>query len=119
MQLTRRADKNFDMQFGNGLANFAVDSEATAQNVRTRLQLLLGEWFLDITAGVPYLQSITPKPVDLALCESIFKQTCIDTDGVDQLVSFRMNYDSTARSLSVFASLTTVWGDTINIQVTQ
>lgn len=123
MQLTRRLDLNHDMTFGAGLANFAVNAEATAQNVRTRLQTIQGEWFLDVSAGVPYLdndyvsKAITDKPADLAFAESSIQEEILDTDGVSSLDSFASEFDSETRVLSVQASVETEFGSTENIVV--
>lgn len=123
MQLTRRLDANHDMTFGQGLANFAVDAEATAQNVRTRLELLQGEWFLDTSAGVPYLQNdyvakaITDKPADLAFSEAAVQQEILDTDGVDSLDGFASQFNRDTRLFSVQATVKTEFGTTENIKV--
>jgi hypothetical protein len=123
MQLTRRLDANHDMQFGAGLANFCVDAEATAQNVRTRLELLQGEWFLDTSAGVPYIQNefvtkgITDKPADLAFAESAIQQEILGTDGVVSIDGFASQFSSSTRLFSVQAKVTTEFGTTENIKV--
>lgn len=117
MQLTRRLDENWDMMFGQGLGNYCTDAESVAQNVRSRLMLLQGEWFLDTDAGVPYLQNITRKPMDLAFAESVFKQTVLETDGVSSIDSFSMTFDSSARELVVSITVITIYGTTANIQV--
>lgn len=119
MTIVRRVDTSFDMTFGYGLANFARDSEAVAQAVRTRLQLLFNEWFLDTSAGVPYLQQGMVKPANLPLIESMVKQTIVDTDGVAELRSFTMSLDRETRRLTIAATVATIYGDTTNIQVTQ
>jgi hypothetical protein len=123
MQLTRRLDPNHDMTFGAGLANFAVNAEATAQNCRTRVQVIQGEWFLDVSAGVPYLdnayvtKAITDKPADILFAESVIQEEILDTDGVDELISFASQYDSDTRQFNVQIALTTLFGTTENIQV--
>lgn len=123
MQLTRRIDANHDMQFGQGLANFARDAEATAQNVRTRLQTIQGEWFLNTSAGVPYLQNdavakaITDKPADLAFADSAIQDEILDTDGVSDVVSYASQFDRDSRLFSVQATVETEFGTTANIQV--
>jgi hypothetical protein len=123
VQLTRRLDPNHDMYFGAGLANFAVDAEATAQNVRTRLQVIQGEWFLDVSAGVPYLdnayvtQAITDKPANIPFAEASIQEEILGTDGVDELLSFASQFDSDARTFNVEVALTTLFGTTENIQV--
>lgn len=123
MQLTRRLDADHDMTFGQGLANFAVNAEATAQNVRTRLQTIQGEWFLDTSAGVPYLENdyvskaITDKPADLAFTDAAIQGEILDTDGVTSLDSFASQFDSSTRLFSVQATLETEFGTTENIKV--
>jgi hypothetical protein len=123
MQLTRRLDANHDMTFGAGLGNFCVDAEATAQNVRTRLELLQGEWFLDTSAGVPYIQNdfvtkgITDKPADLAFAESAIQQEILGTDGVVSIEGFASQFNSSTRLFSVQAKITTEFGTTENVKV--
>lgn len=117
--IVRRIDKNHDMNFGHGIADMAIDAEAVAQNVKTRLYLLQEEWFLDVEAGVPWLQDIMVKPANLALAESIIKQTILDTQDVSEMVSFDMTLDRNTRKISISATVKTIYGDTANIKVTQ
>lgn len=123
MQLTRRLDANHDMTFGSGLANFAVDAEATAQNVRTRLQTLQGEWFLDTTAGVPYLnnatvsKAITDKPADPAWADAVIQAEILDTDGVQAITSYSSVFNRSKRTFAVAVTIQTVYGTTENIEV--
>jgi hypothetical protein len=116
--IVRRLNPDFDMSFGHGLSDYAKEQEAVAQNVRTRLQLLKGEWFLDVDAGVPYLQEIMIKPANLPLAESLIKQTIIETDGVDELRSFDVVFNRNTRRLDVSATVSTIYGSTDNIRVT-
>ena len=47
------------MTFGQGGANFLVDSPAAvAQCVVTRLRLWEGEWYLALDEGTPYFQDV-------------------------------------------------------------
>ena len=72
--------------------NFALtvnDSDAEIeQRLRQNLQTFLGEWFLDITIGVPYLQLVYVKGVAAILIESAFKDIITDTPGVVALTQF-------------------------------
>lgn len=121
--LVRRLDENHDMTFGAGLANFAIDAEGCAQNVRTRLQTIQGEWFLDVSAGIPYLnntyvpKAITDKPADLAFAEASIREETLGTDGVQDLLSFASQFDRSARVFSAQVALTTEFGTTENIKV--
>ena len=116
--IVRRLTDDFDMSFGHGLSDFARDAEAIAQNVRTRLQLLRGEWFLDIDAGVPWLQEIMVKPSNLALAESLIKQTIAETDGITEITNFDLTYDNNIRELSINCTVLNEFNNTQNIKVT-
>jgi hypothetical protein len=97
------------MSFGHGAGNIAVANEAVKQRAATRLSLLLEEWFLDTTAGLPYLQRIVEKPTDLPFVESIVKQKLLGTEGMSSIETFDMVYDSSTRKLSIAASVLTVY----------
>lgn len=113
----RRLDVNHDRTFGQGLSNIAVGAEAVAQRVKTRLYLLLGEWFLDIEAGVPYLQRITTKPSDLFYTESVLRRTILGTEDVSRITSFDMTYNGTTRRLNIATTVTTIYGTLVDIRV--
>ena len=117
--LVRRIDGNHDMTFGHGIADMAVEAEACAQNVKTRLLLLQQEWFLDTDAGVPWLQDIMVKPANLALAESIVKRTILETEDVSELRSFAMTFDRDSRKMSIAATVANIYGSVANIQVTK
>lgn len=109
--LVRRLDQNHDMMFGYGLQNFATEQEACMQNVKTRLYILRGEWFLDTDAGVPYLQSIMGiKPPDFPLTESIIKQRILQTTDVVALANFELLFDRNTREANVRSDIITIYG---------
>lgn len=115
--LSRKLNSNWDIHFGYGLSDYVRDHEAVMQNVKSRLQLLFGEWFLDVEAGVPYLQELMVKPANLQLAESIIKQTIIDTDGVDELRSFDLVFNRDTRTIEISSTVSTVF-DTANFRIT-
>lgn len=115
--LVRRLDEGHDMTFGQGLANYAKDDEATAQAVETRLLMLLNEWFLDTDAGVPYLQDIMVKPGNMPLAQAIIKRTILETEGVQEIRSFDMTRDSETRKIFIQATVTNIYGSVANIKV--
>ncbi len=115
--LARRLDPGHDMTFGQGLANYARDDEATAQAVKTRLLLLFGEWFLDAGAGVPHLQQIMVRPSSLPLAEAIIKRTILETEGVAEIRDFGMTIERETRRLTIQATVTNIYGTVTNIKV--
>lgn len=81
-----------DLIWVNGPLTKADVTQPFTENVRQRLLIRLrtyeGEWFMDTTYGVPYMQSIlgrkTPKPtVDRILQEEILAE-----NGVREILSF-------------------------------
>lgn len=117
--LTRRLNDSHDMSFGTGIADYAVEAEACAQNVKTRLLLLMGEWFLDTSAGVPYLNDIMIRPANMPIVESLVKKTILETDGVSAITDFTMTVDRESRRLTIQATVTTIYGSLANIKVTK
>src|SRR5208283_5330097 len=55
----RKLSTTGGMTFGQGLANFYINSAAgVGQEVVTRLKLIQGEWYLDQSQGVPWFTQI-------------------------------------------------------------
>jgi len=112
----RRLSAADDYTFGQGSANFLVDSPATvAQSILTRLRLWEGEWFLDTTEGTPWLQKILGaghKAIyDLAITTRV-----LETRGVTGIE----NYESVltpARRLQVSMNVVTEFSEEpINVE---
>jgi hypothetical protein len=98
----RALDANGDYQIG---VPFLVDAPAVAQAILTRLKLWQGEWFLDVTEGTPYLQSILAKSQNP---DAYLKQRILSTPNVQSILSYRSNI--TARAFSVSATVQTIYG---------
>lgn len=117
--ILRRLDEKHDMMFGQGLTAYCRNQEATAQSVRTRLLLIEEEWFLDIEAGLPWLQRVMVKPANLALTEALIKQTILETEGILSIESFTMTFDRNSRALTINVSVRNIYGTVQNIRVIQ
>ena len=117
--ILRRLDENHDMTFGQGIGNFSIDQEATAQAVETRLLLLEEEWFLDTEAGLPWLQRIMTKPTDLPFAEAVIKAEILNTEGIASVESFGMTFDRETRVLAISATVRNIYGSIQNIKVTK
>lgn len=97
-----------DYQLGHGNLDFFQDTaEGVAQNVKTRLALWRGTWFIDTDEGTPWLQEILGKQeaVDVVL-----KSRILETPGVISLQSFESILNPDTRSLSVTAIINTRFG---------
>lgn len=112
----RKQTASGDYSFGNGQLDFYRDvPEAPGQAAQTRLLLWLGEWFLDLAEGTPFMQGILGNHAkDLA------DRTVIDrlggTQGVIDVDSFTSVVDPETRGFRLEATLNTIYGPT-EIQV--
>jgi hypothetical protein len=106
----RALDAGGDMRFGHGLADFLIDTpEAVAQAVRTRLQLLRGEWFLDKREGTPYQTKVLGRNTG-ATRDPAIRRRILGTQGVTEIVAYSSTLEG--RSFSVSATINTVFGQT-------
>ena len=96
---------------------WATDAEAVAQTVKTRLRLFLGEYFRDITVGVPWLDQgngeagILAKGFSQDQVESLLRLTIQQTDGVLQILSFSSDYSIHTRKISIQTTILTKYGE--------
>jgi len=100
-----------DLEVKNGSLHLTSGDEAVRQHLQQRLRMFLGEWFLDLDRGVPYFQDILVKNPNVNQVDGILKQIILTTPGIVELVSFTMNFDSTARILNVEFEYTSYSGE--------
>lgn len=108
----RQLSPTFDMTFGSSGLNFLVDSPAAVgQVVQTSLLLWLGEWFLDTTLGMPWIESVFGKhsqdTADLSVQNYI-----LDVQGVVDIQNYvSVNNQSTRKYLAT-CTINTIFGQT-------
>lgn len=108
----RREDTNGDYTFGQGDNTWLVNSpEAVAQAIKTRFLLWYGTWFLDTTAGTPWIQSVLGKQSPDVYNMAIRKHL-LETKGVNSIQSFSTTVDSTTRRVTFTATVDTIYGTT-------
>lgn len=89
---------------------FIDNAERVAQQIKIQLLTMLGEWFLDITHGVPYLEYILVKNPNFELIRQILKEQIQNVDDVEAVNSLELDYDSHQRRLSVTYAAETNYG---------
>lgn len=115
----RALNSNNDLIVKGARLQIVEEGAEVVQHVRTRLQFYLEEWFLDLFAGVPYLQEIFTKPANLANIESILKTKILTTPGVLKLTAFALSFEGgSKRLLTATFSAETIFGVINNEQVT-
>lgn len=100
-----------DLQFTTFDFSLVDGLEQIAQNLAIRLRFFLGEWYLNITEGVPYYEFILIKnPIQIQV-ESILKQEILDTKDVLELTGFTSSFDKAKRIFSVRFSCLCISGE--------
>lgn len=87
---------DLDLQGGD----LVLDADV-AQAVSIRLQFVRGEWFLNRLQGVPFYEQIFIKNPNLSHVSAIFRQTIIDTPGVNQILEFSFDFDTDTRTFTL------------------
>ena len=98
----------------SGVALSLVTAEnAIRQKLVQRCQMFLGEWFLDLSEGVPYYRDIFIKSPSLSVIRSIFRRVLESTPGVDRVKDITLENDTARRSLAVGWEVTTDTGENL------
>lgn len=105
----RALDAAGDYSFGQGQLDFLTDSPAAvAQAVRTRLLLFQGEWFLDRTAGTPWLQSVVGTGT-AGIRDQVIRAQILGTPGLKAILSYSSSVDVSTRVFTVRATVSTIY----------
>lgn len=111
----RKLDADGDYVFGGQQADFLTNEpEAVAQAVLTRLRLLRGEWFLDVTEGMPWATDVLGKYTG-GTYDAAIRQCILGTRGVAEMTGYASAVDAETRALTVAATINTIYG-TITVQ---
>lgn len=94
--------------------HFLDGRESTAAGVYHRLRMFFAEWFLDITDGTPWIQSVLGKrPQDVA--EAAIKERIITAPDVVAITAFSFDMDNTTRRITVDATIVDVNNEAVRI----
>jgi hypothetical protein len=84
-----------DLSFTNGSCPVTqLQADVVAQRLRIALYTFYGEWFLDSTIGVPYMQQVFSKVRKKSTIDLIFQGIIIADEGVLELVTFISEIDT-------------------------
>lgn len=106
-----KMDENGDIAIENGDFVLISGVDATVQFLIQSLRLFLSEWFLDETKGFPYFDEVFVKNPNPVALESLFKTYILDLPGVEELLSFSLDFDSAERTLSITGRIRALDGE--------
>jgi hypothetical protein len=85
--------------------------DAIEQDLRTALLMFRGEWFLDLTEGVPYHQSILGQKTPLPVIREIFRVQLLAVPGVLAVLTLDVSFNAPTRKLTVTWRVSTDLGE--------
>lgn len=108
----RKLTGDGDYSFGSSQLDFWRDvPQAPAQVARTRLLLWLGEWFLNLTEGTTYPETVVGKHTkDLA--DTTIKDRVLGSQGVTNIQDYTSEIDPDTRLMTVQMTINTIYGPT-------
>jgi uncharacterized protein Veg len=78
-----------DWIFGRGTASYKTKSDEIRQRVFTRLRLFTNDWFLDVTAGNPWIELFGSKNTQERILRTI-ERSVVLTEGVRSIDSLEL-----------------------------
>lgn len=111
MSIVRAVDSDGDWLFGKGRNDYKSGVDATAQNIKTRLQSFLGDCFFDTGAGVDWFNLLGSKQL-LALKIAV-AAIILNTTDVTGILELSFNLDETRR-LTIQYKTATIYGTVQN-----
>ena len=113
----RRLGPNTDPVRGQGLFDFLTDLQAVAQAIQTRLALWQGEWWADLSDGLPMLQGILGVMGAGASGRAalLIQQRILGTPYVISLSNVATSYNAQSRRLTFSCTATAAFGGVISV----
>ena len=99
-----------DIVLQNGDILMIDNAERVAQQIQITLRFWLGEWFLNTTDGVPYLEYILVKQPNMAHIRQILTEQIQSVEGVKAVTDMELTFDHRERSLLVEYTADTDYG---------
>ena len=92
---------DYDLDITDGELTFVRGAEAITQDIRMRLRTWLGETPYDRSAGVPYLQVIFERGVEIDAVRFIIENQILNTPGVEQVTSLDVALEPRTRVATI------------------
>ena len=81
-------------------------SDEVVQRVRVALRHYFAEYFINVTAGIPWYEEILGATGNSSKISNIIRNQILSVPGVTKIVEFSVNYNSITRAYIVTASIT-------------
>ena len=99
-----------DLDITGSTFSISEDADTIRDQTSFRLQLVEGDWFLDILEGIAYFTEVFGKKEIDDSMEDQFKLQILGTQGVTELLSIDFELDAN-RSLNIDFTENTIFGE--------
>jgi len=96
----QEGNKN-DMFIRSGEIALIASIEQVAQHIKSRLELFLGEFFLNRSAGTDWFGNVFTSPVNLNTIDLMIRNRIRNTPNVEAVTSLTLDYDQSQRRLLI------------------
>lgn len=113
-----KVDDNDNIVLENGDIAIVKDIEEIEQSLKIRLQMWLGEWFLDESLGLDFLGKIRKKNYSLQEVDKEIKRVIIETFGVVRILTYfsEVKKEDNLEKLKVKFSVSTIYSQNIDLE---
>lgn len=87
------------------------------QRIHRRLRTIEGDWFLDPTKGLPYLDWIATKPPPVASISAETRQAVADVPGVVRVEEWDATHDPETRTIAITGVVVTDTDDALTLRI--
>ena len=102
-------DSNLDWRFGKGRAAYKRNADAIAQNILTRLRSFRGDWYLDVDAGVNWVELLGNPGTEKRIIRAV-ESTVLQTEGVISIQELKITGRDSTRGVKIRIRYTDVFG---------
>jgi len=96
-----KLDASGDLDIIDGELSLTSGADAIGQDLRCRLLLFLGEWFLDQRLGVDWFGVALVKAPNLARINQMIRAAVMQTTGIKSIRELKFDYSAANRSLAI------------------
>lgn len=99
-----------DLVIVNGDLVLVDGIDLIRQRLKQRLLTVKGEWFLDVTIGLPYFAELSQKGITQSRVRSLFIAQIEGTEGVNRVTRLSLDFNSRTREIMLDFTVDTPFG---------
>lgn len=93
--------KDGSLDISGNTLHMVTGAEAVRQRLWITLNTIRGEWFQDVTVGLPLGPSLFGKVGDRRAVDSLIRTTILTVEGITNISKYESTYDSKERTFHV------------------